>query len=96
MTLTAKPEVLSPRTEARRSKAFDDENLDLLSHVLDDLVPVPGHVDPVRAGWHHRLHSGHRRLIGGIASCIIMLAALLRGVLLCDDRADGRELASRW
>ena len=41
MAFTAKPEVLSPRLK-RGSKAFDDENLDLLSHVLDDFIKIPG------------------------------------------------------
>ena len=41
MAFTAKPEVLSPRLK-RGSRAFDDENLDLLSHVLDDFIKIPG------------------------------------------------------
>ena len=41
MAFTAKPEVLAPRLK-RGSKAFDDENLDLLSHVLDDFIKIPG------------------------------------------------------
>ena len=41
MAFTAKPEVLSPRLK-RGGKAFDDENLDLLSHLLDDFIKIPG------------------------------------------------------
>ena len=41
MQVTRKPEILSPRMR-RGSKAFDDENLDLLSHLLDDWFRIPG------------------------------------------------------
>ena len=36
-----RPEVISPRSR-RGAGVFDDENLDLLSHVLDDWFRIPG------------------------------------------------------
>ncbi len=79
MAFTAKPEVLSPRLK-RGSKAFDDENLDLLSHVLDDFIKIPG--TSIRFGLDGivGLIPGIGDLIGGIASCIIIIAAWVRGV----------------
>ena len=80
MAFTAKPEILSPRLK-RGSKAFDDENLDMLSHVLDDFIPHSGNLDPLRAGRHRRASfRASAMLIGGIASCIIIIAAWVRGV----------------
>jgi hypothetical protein len=72
MPFTAKPEVLSPRLK-RGGKAFDDENLDLLAHVLDDFIRIPG--TSIRFGL-----DGIVGFIGGIASCIIIVAAWVRGV----------------
>jgi hypothetical protein len=79
MPFTAKPEVLSPRLK-RGGKAFDDENLDLLSHVLDDFIRIPG--TSIRFGLDGivGLIPGVGDLIGGIASCIIIVAAWVRGV----------------
>jgi uncharacterized membrane protein len=79
MAFTAKPEVLSPRLE-RAGKAFDDENLDLLSHVLDDFIRIPG--TSIRFGLDGIVGfiPGIGDLIGGIASCIIIIAAWVRGV----------------
>src|ERR1700739_1400805 len=79
MAFTAKPEVLSPRV-TRGGKAFDDENLDLLSHVLDDFIKIPG--TSIRFGLDGivGLVPGIGDLIGGIASCIIIVAAWVRGV----------------
>jgi hypothetical protein len=79
MAFTAKPEVLSPRLK-RGSKAFDDDNLDLLSHVLDDFIKVPG--TSIRFGLDGIVGviPGIGDLIGGIASCIIIVAAWVRGV----------------
>ena len=79
MAFTAKPEVLSPRLK-RGSKAFDDENLDLLSHVLDDFIKIPG--TSIRFGLDGIVGfiPGIGDLIGGIASCIIIIAAWVRGV----------------
>jgi hypothetical protein len=79
MAFTAKPEVLSPRMK-RVGKAFDDENLDLLSHVLDDFIKIPG--TSIRFGLDGIVGfiPGIGDLIGGIASCIIIIAAWVRGV----------------
>lgn len=79
MAITAKPEVLSPRLK-RGSKAFNDENLDLLSHLLDDFIKIPG--IPIRFGLDGIVGviPGIGDLIGGIASCIIIVAAWVRGV----------------
>ena len=81
MAITAKPEVLSPRTK-RGGKAFDDEHLDLLSHLLDDFIRVPG--TPIRFGLDGIVGfiPGIGDLLGGLASCIIVLAAYFRGVPL--------------
>jgi Domain of unknown function (DUF4112) len=78
MAFTAKPEVLSPRLK-RGGKAFDDENLDLLSHVLDDFIKIPG--TSIRFGLDGIVGfiPGIGDLIGGIASCIIIVAAWVRG-----------------
>ena len=79
MAFTAKPEILSPRMK-RGSKAFDDENLDLLSHVLDDFIRIPG--TSIRFGLDGIVGfiPGIGDLIGGLASCIIIIAAWVRGV----------------
>jgi hypothetical protein len=79
MAFTAKPEVLAPRIK-RAGKAFDDENLDLLSHVLDDFIKVPG--TSIRFGLDGIVGfiPGIGDLIGGLASCIIIIAAWVRGV----------------
>jgi hypothetical protein len=79
MAFTAKPEILSPRLK-RGGKVFDDENLDLLSHVLDDFIRIPG--TSIRFGLDGIVGfiPGIGDLIGGIASCIIIIAAWMRGV----------------
>jgi len=79
MALTVKPEILSPRMK-RGGKAFDDENLDLLSHVLDDFIRIPG--TSIRFGLDGIVGfiPGVGDLIGGLASCIIIIAAWVRGV----------------
>jgi hypothetical protein len=79
MEFTAKPEVLPPRLK-RGGKMFDDENMDLLSHVLDDFLKIPG--TSIRFGLDGIVGfiPGVGDLIGGIASCIIIVAAWTRGV----------------
>ena len=79
MSFTVKPEILSPRVKSGK-RIFDDENLDLLSHLLDDFIKVPG--TPVRFGLDGIVGAipGIGDLIGGIASCIIIIAAWVRGV----------------
>jgi hypothetical protein len=79
MQITTKPEILSPRTR-RGVKAFGDENLDLLSHLLDDWFRIPG--TSIRFGLDGIVGfiPGVGDAIGGIASCIIIVAAWTRGV----------------
>ncbi|GAC1420973.1 MAG: hypothetical protein NVSMB62_15480 [Acidobacteriaceae bacterium] len=79
MELTAKPEILSPRIR-RGGRAFDDESLDILSHLLDDWFRIPG--TSIRFGLDGIVGfiPGIGDAIGGIASCIIIVAAWARGV----------------
>jgi hypothetical protein len=79
MPFTAKPEILSPRV-SNAKKMFDDKNLDILSHILDDFIHIPG--TPIRFGLDGIVGviPGIGDLIGGIASCIIIVAAWMRGV----------------
>jgi hypothetical protein len=79
MQATLKPEILSPRMR-RGAWAFDDESLDLLSHLLDDWFRVPG--TTIRFGLDGIVGfiPGVGDAIGGIASCIIIFAAWVRGV----------------
>ena len=79
MQATLRPEILTPRM-SRGSTAFDDENLDLLSHLLDDWFRIPG--TSIRFGLDGIVGfiPGVGDAIGGIASCIIIVAAWMRGV----------------
>ena len=79
MEISTKPEILSPRLR-RGAGLFDDENLDLLSHVLDDCFRIPG--TSFRFGVYGiiGLIPGIGDILGGIASCLIVLAAWFRGV----------------
>lgn len=79
MAITAKPEILSPRAQAG-GKAFSDENLDLLSHLLDDFIHIPG--TPIRLGLDGIVGflPGVGDVLGGLASTFIVLAAWKRGV----------------
>ena len=76
---TTKPQILPPRGR-RGAKLFDDENLDVLSHVLDDWFRIPG--TSIRFGIDGivGLIPGVGDILGGLASCIIVLAAWFRGV----------------
>jgi hypothetical protein len=80
--VTTKPELLSPRRPRGRRGAqlFTDENLDLLSHVLDDWFRIPGTSIRVGIDGIVGLIPGVGDLLGGLASCIIVLAAWFRGV----------------
>src|ERR1700742_870006 len=88
MAITARPEVLPPPRPGwagrMRGKAgsnvFDNEHLDLLSHLLDDFIRIPG--TPIRFGLDGIVGfiPGVGDAIGGIASCIIIIAAWVRGV----------------
>jgi hypothetical protein len=64
------------------SGAFRDENLDMLSRVLDTWFRVPG--TNIRFGLDGIVGfvPGIGDLLGGLASCIIVLAAFFRGVPL--------------
>ena len=79
MELTSKPQILSPRVR-RGGRAFDDESLDLLSHLLDDWFRIPG--TSIRFGLDGIVGfiPGIGDAIGGIASCVIIIAAWARGV----------------
>jgi Domain of unknown function (DUF4112) len=73
------PQILSPRIR-RGGKAFDDESLDLLAHLLDDWFRIPG--TAIRFGLDGIVGfiPGVGDIIGGIASCVIIVAAWARGV----------------
>jgi hypothetical protein len=59
---------------------FDDESLDLLSHLLDDCFRIPG--TTIRFGLDGIVGfiPGVGDILGGIASCVILFAAWARGV----------------
>jgi NAD/NADP transhydrogenase beta subunit len=85
---TAKPEVLPPSRYGaqingrfvRANRLFRDENLDLLAHVLDELFRIPG--TSIRFGLDGiiGLVPGIGDVLVGLASCILLLAAWVRGV----------------
>ena len=79
MAITAKPEVLRPG-QAHAQGVFRDENLDTLSHLLDDFIRIPG--TPIRFGLDGIIGfiPGIGDLAGGLASSIIIIAAWMRGV----------------
>jgi hypothetical protein len=83
------PEIIPPRRagqagaswrERAASGAFDDEHLDILSHLLDDFIRIPG--TPIRFGLDGIVGfiPGIGDILGGIASTIIIVAAWVRGV----------------
>lgn len=85
------PEILPPGAESRDALqqrwggaggAFRNENLDILSRVLDTWFHVPG--TNIRFGLDGIIGfvPGIGDLLGGLASCIIVLAAFFRGVPL--------------
>lgn len=79
----SQPEILPPGRSWREkasSGAFSDEHLDILSHLLDDFIRVPG--TPIRFGLDGIVGfiPGLGDIVGGLASCIIILAAWVRGV----------------
>src|SRR5580698_7443790 len=82
------PQIIPPRRrqagaswrERASSGAFDNEHLDMLSHLLDDWFRIPG--TSIRFGLDGIVGfiPGIGDAIGGIASCIIIIAAWMRGV----------------
>ena len=76
------PEILPPQKFRfqKASGVFADENLDFLSHVLDDWFRVPG--TSIRFGLDGiiGLVPGLGDIIGGLASSILVVAAWARGV----------------
>lgn len=91
MAIASEPEVIPPggraqaagtqdRLRGRAGGAFRDENLDMLSHLLDDFIRVPG--TNIRFGLDGviALVPGVGDLLQGLASTIIILAAWARGV----------------
>jgi hypothetical protein len=72
-------ELLASRTRMGRS-VFNDENLDLLAHVLDDCFRIPG--TSIRFGLDGIIglvpFAGD--VLAGLASCILVVAAWFRGV----------------
>jgi len=79
MATTAKQEILTPRHRLGTG-AFDNESLDLITHLLDDWFRVPG--TSIRFGLDGIVGfiPGVGDAIAGIASCVIVIAAWARGV----------------
>jgi len=77
IAIATKPEIVQPRSDLG---IFEDEKLDLLSHLLDDCFRVPG--TSIRFGLDGVVGfiPGAGDVIGGIASCVIIVAAWARGV----------------
>ena len=73
------PEILRPRVPGSAA-FFSDSNLDMLSHILDDFLRIPG--TNIRFGLDGivGLIPGIGDILGAMASWIIILAAWLRGV----------------
>ncbi|HEY0264747.1 MAG TPA: DUF4112 domain-containing protein [Granulicella sp.] len=77
------PEILPPGQKPRErhgARLFDDHNLDLLSHVLDDWFRIPGTSFRFGIDGIVGLIPGVGDILGGLASTIIVLAAWFRGV----------------
>jgi NAD/NADP transhydrogenase beta subunit len=76
------PEILPPQRPWRAwaERVFSDENLDRFAHLLDDCFGIPG--TRIRFGLDGLigLIPGLGDVLGGIASCVLILAAWVRGV----------------
>jgi len=80
MAVPRQPEILPPSPRLRAgSSLFRDENLDLLSRVLDTWFRIPG--TSIRFGIDGiiGLVPGIGDILAGLASCIIIFAAWVRG-----------------
>jgi Domain of unknown function (DUF4112) len=80
MTAPREPEILPPAPRLRAgTHLFRDENLDLLSRVLDTWFRIPG--TSIRFGIDGILGlvPGIGDILAGLASCIILFAAWIRG-----------------
>ena len=81
MAITVPPEIVPPAARQRQgARLFDDHNLDLLSHVLDDWFRIPGTSFRFGIDGIIGLVPGIGDILGGLASSIIVLAAWFRGV----------------
>ena len=85
--VVVEPEIIRPGHQSRAqprarhgARLFDDENLDLLSHVLDDWFRIPGTSFRFGIDGIIGLIPGVGDILGGLASSIIVLAAWFRGV----------------
>ena len=74
------PRPVSPGLRARARSLFSNDNLDLLAHLLDDWFRIPG--TPIRLGLDGLigLIPGLGDALAGLASCILIFAAWIRGV----------------
>ncbi|HTF67416.1 MAG TPA: DUF4112 domain-containing protein [Edaphobacter sp.] len=80
MATQREPEILPPTGRvAAGDRIFRDENLDLLSRVLDSWFRIPG--TSIRFGLDGIIGiiPGIGDILAGLASCIIILAAWARG-----------------
>ncbi|MGI8772390.1 MAG: DUF4112 domain-containing protein [Acidobacteriaceae bacterium] len=85
MSASLHPDILPPlpprRERSRRAgRLFTDDNLNLLSHLLDDWFRIPG--TRIRFGLDGiiGLIPGIGDIAGGLASCVLIFAAWVRGV----------------
>jgi len=76
------PEILPPQRTWRAwaERVFSDANLDRFAHLLDDCFRIPG--TGIRLGLDGLigLIPGLGDVLGGIASCVLILGAWVRGV----------------
>ena len=85
MSRLPQPEVFPPEAQTttprsqRAGRLFNDENLDLLAHLLDDWLRIPG--TSIRFGLDGivGLIPGLGDILAGLASTIIIVAAWVRG-----------------
>jgi NAD/NADP transhydrogenase beta subunit len=80
MAAQREPEILPPNSRIGANNGlFRDENLDLLSRLLDSWFRIPG--TSIRFGLDGiiGLIPGIGDILAGLASCIIILAAWVRG-----------------